>query len=276
MTTETAAPVEVPRDRWGRPLIVPPAGGEPVAYTRVSTLAKALDDTSNLTAWKLRKAAEGFVRRPDLITRLAGALANGNPDTDKASKAEFNRVCREATEAASASSGASSGTGLHALTEAIDRGEWPEFVPAADEPRLRAYAEATQGYTALDAETFVVNDEVTSAGTFDRLWLCPDGRARVGDLKSGKWDAQYPLGVATQVAIYTHGLRYDPATGQRGELHPDLDLSTGLLIHMPPAGGCTVIPLDLTRGWRAARAAHFVHHSARRWKAADLCPEVTV
>ena len=33
---------EIPRDRWDRPLIIPPNGGQPVAYTRVSTLAKAL------------------------------------------------------------------------------------------------------------------------------------------------------------------------------------------------------------------------------------------
>jgi hypothetical protein len=271
---EKAAATEIPRDRWGRPLIVPPEGGEPIAYTRVSTLAKALDDTSNLTGWKLRKLAEGLVKRPALLTRLAGALANGNPDTDKAVKAEFTRVCAEAHEAAGASSAASSGTGLHALTEAIDRGEWPEFVPATEEPRLRAYAAATADYEPLDAETFVVNDAVRAAGTFDRLWRCPDGKVRVGDLKSGKWDSIYPLGVTTQVAIYARGLRYDPVSG-RSPLHVDLDLTTGLLIHMPPTGGCEVIPLDLERGWRAAQAAHFVHHDVRKWKAEDLVKAVT-
>ena len=66
----------------GPPPIIPPDGGEPVAYTRVSTLAKALDDLNNLMAWKARKTAEGLVRRPDLLTRVAGAIANGDPDTD--------------------------------------------------------------------------------------------------------------------------------------------------------------------------------------------------
>jgi hypothetical protein len=263
---------EIPRDRWGRPLIIPVGGGEPVPYTRVSTLAKALDDTSNLTTWKQRKTAEGLLKRPDLMTRLGGALANGNPDTDKATKAEFNRICKEATEAAGASSGASSGTGLHSYTEAVDRGEWPEFISAPDAERLSAYREATAGagYIALEAEAFVVNDEVTAAGTFDRLWLCPDGKVRVGDLKSGRWDLDYPLGVTTQIAIYANGRRYDPATGERAPIHAVLDLTTGLLVHLPPSGGCEVVPLDLERGWRAARAADFVHHEARKWGPAEL------
>lgn len=263
---------EIPRDRWQRPLIVPPAGGDPIPYTRVSTLAKALDDLNQLMAWKQRKTAEGLVRRPDLLTRVAGALANGDPDTDWPTKRDLNDVCAQALEAAGASKGSSAGTGFHALTEAIDRGEEPLFVPPADQPRLDAYREATAGYTALDIETFVVNDAVTAAGTFDRLWLCPDGRVRVGDLKTGKSEADYPFATAVQIAIYARGLRYDPEAG-RTPLHADLDLSTGLLVHMPPSGGCRIIPLDLDRGWRAAQAAHFVHHEARKWKPADLIRE---
>jgi hypothetical protein len=264
------AAAEIPRDRWKRPLIIPPDGGDPVPYTRVSTLAKALDDLSQLMAWKQRKTAEGLVRRPDLLTRVAGALANGDPDTDWPTKRDLNAICTEATEAAGASKGSSAGTGFHALTEAIDRGEEPLFVPPADVPRLDAYREATAPYKVLDIETFVVCDGVQAAGTFDRLLLCPDGKVRVADLKSGKSEAAYPLATTVQIATYAHGFRYDPASGERTALHADLDPTTGLLIHLPPTGGCEVIPLDLTKGWRAAQAAHFVHHTVRRWKAADI------
>src|SRR5690242_11341562 len=86
-------PTEVPRDRWGRPLIRPLDGGQPEPYTRVSTLAKALDDLNQLMAWKQRKTAEGLIRRPDLLTRVAGALANGDPDTDWPTKRALNDVC---------------------------------------------------------------------------------------------------------------------------------------------------------------------------------------
>lgn len=269
--TETAAP-KIPRDQWKRPLIVPPDGGEPVAYVRVSTLAKALDDLNSLMAWRARKTAEGLVRRPDLLTRVAGAIANGDPDTDWPTKRALNDVVREATEAAGATSGRSSGTGFHSLTEAIDRGLEPLFVPDADKARLDAYRAATAPYEVLDVETFVVCDAVQSAGTFDRLVRCPDGAVRVADLKSGKSEADYPLATTMQLAVYAHGQRYRPelVTHARAPLHDDLDLTEGLLIHLPPSGGCRVITLDLEKGWRAAQLAAVVHHEIRRWKAGDL------
>jgi hypothetical protein len=262
---------EIPRDQWGRPLIIPADGGEPTGYTRVSSLAKALDDLNNLMAWKARKTAEGMLRRPDLMTRLAGVLANGNPDTDYGTKKDVNSIVYDACEAAGASTGRSAGTGFHSLTEAIDKGLEPLFVPEPDKPRLEAYRTATEPYEMLDVETFVVVDEITTAGTFDRLMLDRrDGKVRVGDLKSGKSEADYPLATTMQLAIYAHGLRYDPETGERTPLHPDLDLTEGLLIHMPPRGGCRVITLDLRKGWEAARVASLVHHTIRKWKAGDL------
>lgn len=260
---------ELERDRWGRPLIIPPEGGEPVGYTRVSTLAKGLDDLNGLMKWKARKVAEGMVRRPDLLTRVAGAIANGDPDNDWPTKKALNTICDEATEAAGASRGASSGTGFHALTEAIDRGLEPLFVPESDRPRLDDYRRATKGYKALDIELFVVNDEVRAAGTFDRLLLCPDGRVQVADLKSGKSEADFPLATAMQIATYANGLRYDPETGERSPLHAALDLTTGLLIHLPPSGGCTVIQLDLELGWAAAQLATKVREY-RAMKAAAI------
>lgn len=263
---------KVPRDRWKRPEIIPPGGGERVAYTRVSTLAKTLDDLNQLMKWKQRKTLEGVLVRPDLLTRAAGTIANGDPDTDWPTKKELNDICSEATEAAGSSKGSSAGTGLHALTEAIDRGEEPPYVPAQDAWRLDAYRRATadEGYKALGAELFVVNDGVRAAGTFDRLWQCPDGRVRIGDLKTGKSEADYPLATTVQLAIYANALFYDPDTGERWNIHDDLDLSTGLLVHMPPNGGCKVIPLDLTKGWEAAQVANTVHHTIRKWKPKDL------
>lgn len=263
-----------PRDRWGRPLIVTPDGSEATAYTRVSTLAKACDDLNNLMAWQQRKVIEGVVRRPDLLTRAAGALANGNPDTDWPTKRALNDACKEAREAAGASTGASAGTGFHSLTEAIDRGEEPLFVPPADVPRLDAYREATKGIEWLGIEQFVVNDQVQAAGTFDRLARLPDGRVVVADLKSGKSEADYPLGTTTQIATYALGRRYDPATGARASIHEDLDVNTGLLIHLPPSGGCRLLLLDLRRGWEAARTAAQVL-GIRKWKADELAKEWT-
>lgn len=264
---------DITRDRWDRPLIIPTGGGSPVGYTRVSTLAKALDNLNMLMAWGERKTAQGLLQRSDLMTRLAGVLANGNPDTDLNTKRMVNNICKEAKEAAGASTGRSAGTGFHHLTEAIDKGMEPLFVPESDRPRLDAYRKAMAPYEVLDVETFVVCDEARAAGTFDRLLRCPDGKVRVGDLKSGKSEADYPLATTMQLAIYAHGKRYNPETGERTPLHPDLDVTQGLLIHMPPKGGCRVITLNLDKGWRAARLASEVHHEVRRWVASDLILE---
>jgi hypothetical protein len=144
------------------------------------------------------------------------------------------------------------------------------WVPDADRARLDAYRTATRDYHALESELFVVNDTLRVAGTLDRLWLCPDGAVRVGDLKSGKWEALYPLSTATQIATYARSVRYDPETGTRAPLHEALDDRTGLLVHLPATGGCEVIPLDLERGWQAAQLAATVHHDVRRWTAGDL------
>ena len=160
---------DIARDQWDRPLIAPPEGGESVGYTRVSTLSKALDDLYTLMLWKQRKTAEGLLYRPDLLTRISGAIANGDPDSDTATKKNLDRICSEAMEAAGASKGASAGTAFHALTEAVDRGETPRVATADDRARLDAYRTATEGYTPLDAETFVVCDELRAAGSFDRL-----------------------------------------------------------------------------------------------------------
>lgn len=251
---------DVERDRWGRPLIIPPEGGKPVAYTRMSTIAKVLDDQSNLIAWAQRMTAIGLLKRPALMTRLSGIVATGELDSDdskKASKAkrDLTKLCKEAQEAAGSLDRASAGTGLHALTEALDAGLPLEFVSAPDLARVKEYEAAMAEYTPLRAEGFVVQDDIKAAGSYDRLWLCPDGRVRVGDLKTGAWDKKYPMGVTTQLAGYANGLHYDYETGAREPLHPDLDPSIGLLISMPPSGGCEVVPLDLTLGWRCLTAA---------------------
>lgn len=245
---------DVPRDRWGRPLIIPPGGGDPVAYTRMSTLAKVLDDQSNLIAWGKRTVAVGLLKRPALMTKLSGLVAAGDLDDYKTKRA-LNKLCDEAVEAAGGSDKASVGTGLHALTEALDAGRPLEYVAPADLARVDEYRAATAGYEALRAEGFVVVDEIQAAGSYDRLWRCPDGRVRVGDLKTGSWDKRYPMGVTSQLAGYARGAHYDFETGEREPLHPDIDPTTGLLVFMPPDGGCEIVPLDLTLGWRVLTTA---------------------
>jgi hypothetical protein len=250
------SPVLIPRDRWGRPSIVPVGGGKPIGYTRVSTLAKALDDTSNLTAWKQRLTAMGVASNPHLAARIAGVMSMyDDPISD--GKRDLNSIVEEACEKAGSSTAASTGTALHELTQASDLGRDLVAVPPGLVAHITEYQVGTARLEILDIECFVVCDELQAAGTFDRLVRLPDGRVVVADLKTGAHDANFPLPVATQIAVYAHGQRYDPDTFERTPIHADLNLTVGLLIHLPAkaAPRLSLYELDLEVGWRAAQLA---------------------
>lgn len=248
MTTPFHPADAVPRDRWGRPMIVPADGGKPTAYTRVSTLAKVLDDKTALTRWKQRQTAVGMAMRPDLV----GKAASKRDD-----KKILDEVVEEAMTVAGSGVAANLGTTLHALTEHIDAGTMPDHVPGELIPDLDAYETAMRGITILASEMFVVTDEIACAGSFDRLVALPDGRIVVADIKTGQHEPDYPHAAATQIAVYAHGQPYHHP-GERRPLLRDagVDLTTGLLIHLPVGQArCDLYLLDLTEGWAAALTA---------------------
>jgi len=257
--TTATPPIEVPRDYLGRPKVTPPEGGKPKPYTRVSTLAKTLDDQYGLTSWKMRMTAIGVAINPSLLSRVS-AVVNSHIDPVSTGKADLNELVEKATEAAGITRAADLGTAVHTMTEILDNGGTLTNVPDDLAPVLDAYRWGTAELEMLGTEVFVVCDELRAAGTLDRLVRLPDGRVVIGDVKTGKDEPKYSNGVATQIAVYAHGERYDPATGERTPLHPDLDLTTGLLIHLPllPVDGkqvCDLYPLDLEAGWRKAQLA---------------------
>lgn len=265
---------EIARDHWGRPLIPAADGSKPVAYTRVSTLAGTLDDTSNLTAWKERMVAVGLAQSPHLLDRVT-SLVNLHEAPVDAAKRDLNGIIGDAKSAAGDGKAADTGTALHELTDVLDSGRELKIVPDRWRAHLDTYLAATSHLTMLERELFIVNDGLRCAGTMDRLIRLPDGRVVVGDLKTGKSDPLYPLKVAIQVAAYANGERLDPATGQRSPIHPDLDLNVGLLIHLPSKSSpptCRLYDLDLVVGASAAALAAQVR-GIRAVKARDLCVE---
>jgi hypothetical protein len=248
ITFATDAP-DVERDRWGRPLIVPEGGGKPVPYTRISTLAKTLDSKEGLMEWKQRMVALGIGRRPDLAQLAAVTAADD--------KRKLRELIDAAMAAAESDKAANTGTVLHSLTEAFDRGTL-DHIPEVHYRDLDAYEQATKGLVMRAIEGFVVNDHLQAAGTFDRLVQLPDGRIAIGDLKTGQTEPKYPHGVTTQCAIYARSHIYDiPSNTRKGYL-PDLGVSTevGLLIHLPAGQAkCDLYLLDLTVGWALAQTA---------------------
>lgn len=262
MTLVTPEPT-IARDRWSRPLVIPPAGGKPTAYTRCTTYVGVLEDTYNLQRWMQRQVALGLAKRPDLLLSVSA-----HPDD----KRELDRICEAAREASASSAAATTGTALHALTELVDRGQELPPLPPGPKASLEAYVEATRELTAVHIEAFTVQDRLKVGGTPDRIVRLPDGRLVVADLKTGASVEYGALKIAQQIAVYAHSDLYDVTTGARS--HHGADTTQGLIIHCPatddPAQArCELIWVDLVAGWDAVRVAGLVRDQ-RAVKFADL------
>lgn len=278
LAVDAQAPPTIKRDRWGRPLILPPHPAEPGEvpslrpYTRASTLGKALDDEAGLTLWKQRMTAVGIAKRRDLI------LAANAHGTDKKMMGE---IVEQAMDAAESGAAATSGTALHQIMDDNDQGRTP-YVPDEYHGDLEAYQVARRGLEVVRSETFVVDDELEVAGTYDRLYALryhatlPDGTVLapgtlvIGDLKTGADIKFGHTSWACQLSVYAHGLRYDPATDTRLEREP-INTDWGLIVHVPVmAGKAQLLWIDLRKGRELARLAHTVR-AARKTKTMVPC-----
>jgi hypothetical protein len=251
----TATVPEIARDRYGRPLVIPPGGGRPIPYTRCTTFVGVLEDTSNLTKWKQRMTAIGLTLRPDLALAVAA---------HRADKSKLNKIVDEAMEAASSSAAATTGTALHAFTEQHDRGEEIGALPSAYEADLDAYTWATAPLKPIHIEQFTVHDGLQVAGTPDRV-VEHKNALYIADVKTGS--IEWGMGkIAMQLAVYANSLLYDVATGERAAL--DVDTSRALVIHLPAGQGrCDLVWVDIAEGWRAVQVAAEVrkHRQHKAW-----------
>lgn len=241
------------RDGYGRPMIIPPGGGSPVAYTRCTTFVSAIEDTSKLADWKQRMVAIGLARRNDLLLQAAS--------TDVDDRKTLDELCTSAREAAAASAAATTGTALHKMSELVDRGADISHLPADARRDLDAYAKATDPLTCLRIEQHLVLDDWKIAGTADRL-VEYQGRRYIADIKTGRVDYGQ-LKIAMQLAVYAHGEQYDVKTGARSAMG-DVDHERGIVIHLPAGTGtCELMWVDIAKGWETLPLAKQVRESRR-------------
>jgi hypothetical protein len=242
--------VEIDRDRYGRPLVVPKAGGKPVAYTRATTIANSLDDPAALTAWKMRMAAIGLTVRSDLLLAISAAQED---------KMAINKYIEDAMEVAGASRAATIGTALHSFAEKLDLGQ--DIGPIPDEwaADLVAYQKATEQLNKIFIEQFCVLDKYKIAGTPDRV-VEYKGERFIADIKTGRID--HPNNIAIQLAIYANGSPYDIDTGRRNSWG-DVNKDKAIIIHLPAGTGlCKLVWIDIAEGWKGVQFAMKV----RQWR----------
>ena len=256
---------EIKRDQWGRYLLPDPVTGEERSWQRVTTFIKLLSDTYNLDQWRLRQAAIGFTKRHDLLALIASV---SDPDS-RNGKADIAKAVDGAIEAAGSSTGANLGTAIHAMTDAIDRGqERPSTTPDIA-AKLDDYT-ATMGRHGLTPipsyiERVIVNPDLDVAGTADRFVQCSDGKVRTADLKTGKSVNFGQLEFAMQLAAYANAAGLWNGSGW--DAMPDnLDTSVGYIVHLPAQhdGPCEIYEVDLEVGMHACRLAVEVRNVRRR------------
>ena len=242
-------PSLVKRDQYGRPRIKQPSGGE-VSYVRASSLASVMDDMTPLGDWKARMTGRGVAISPDLS---AGFATIADMESSEGKK-QANELARTAQDRAGSTVKRTLGTAFHALTEAYDKGEPIGHVPDSLRPLLQDYAKKMSGMEWVAFEQFVVVDELKVAGSLDRLGRAPGwAKPRVLDIKTGRVDYGQ-MKFAIQLAVYAHGMVYDPDTGARTS--QDVDLETGVILHADPATGIvTPYEVNLAWGWEAAKMA---------------------
>lgn len=268
--TTIAASAELPRDRWGRPLITPPEGGEPIAYTRVTTFVKAVDDTYFLQQWAKRQVALGMAARRDLVLAVLAVKDPDNPNDKKT----LNRLAEQAMEAAKAHARAETGTALHSFTETIDAGGELGYIPEEYVGDLEAYRSVVRYLgKPVAMEGFCVVDRLRVGGSYDRIWeftedslalfaeeqgrpmtypngeLVRAGDAIIGDLKTGR-SIDFGIGaIAMQLATYANAVDYDHTLGARTPIRANRK-DWGIVVHVAAGTGrAHLVWVDLTSGW---------------------------
>lgn len=249
------------RDRWGRPLVIPPNGGKPIAYSRFSSHGQCLEDRFGLEKWKLRTAGKGLASRPDLFAQVAACPADDSRRLDT--------LMDSALEAGGSTVGAGIGTALHEFTQNLDLG----LITLGDIPEpwrfdVDAYRRTIDAAGLIIDPTLVevtlVNDTLFLAGTADRFYDVGDGTLICADIKTGKSIGDNPLAYIVQLAAYANSVRYDIETGERTTVGT-VNHATGLLIHVPSGKAeCTIYEVDLNDGLELAHLATRVRAMQKR------------
>lgn len=241
-------------DQYGRYMVVPEGQTKAIPHTRVTTLARTLDDEFGLTKWRQRMVAVGVSKRPDLLAQIAACLPTET--------ARLDALARDAVEAAGASSSANLGSALHSFAQRIDAGEDISIVPETWRADIEAYraAMADAGFSIQLVERCCVIPDLQVAGTLDRVVERAD-HLHVLDLKTGQrldfsWGS-----IAAQLALYAHAeTLYDLESGVHSPM-PEVDRHVGYVAWLPAGKGtCEIIPVDLQEGWMGAMLADSVRH----------------
>ena len=238
------------------------------SYTRASNVAKSLEDTELLNLWQQRQMLIGLGLSTALVAELDQLLDNHrdeHPDDTNIAKSlrlPLNRLSEEAQERAGSGRAAEFGTAVHAWCEWYDHGMCHmQAVPEAFRPWVighrRALARAGLHPDKCFTERIVLNSEYGIAGTLDRLVWCPDGKLRLGDIKTSRGMEYSWMYFAIQMAIYSTADHMLSEDGTHWEPMPTIEQDVALISHLPRERPeeSRIQPISLAYGRKALAVA---------------------
>jgi hypothetical protein len=244
--------VVVPRDRWGRPQLLPKEAFGPdgtvllsdklpkrIGLQRVTTLSKAAESTDSLTGWACRMTLIGAASRPDIIASTQA--------TDSDDRKALDALVEKAKELGGANQRRELGTAVHKFFErkTIDPTyEVPDAYAADVDAILAAIDAAGFDIVTEHSEQMVAIYAIGCAGTPDLILReRSTGLYYIGDLKTGASVAYGTLGWATQLSVYSmadafyvHGADADGRDDRLVSM-PDVSRDRGVIIHCEPGSG---------------------------------------
>lgn len=258
----------------GAPMVMD-AEGKRHRLSRPSNYAKALDDESALTNWRIDTACSGVAHDSALQARYVALL----PD-DRQAKQELREA---AIQAGRGSEAADIGTALHAMSERFEKEpDWEPPEPYLSSLKSYRAEMARLGLVSDLYEYAVVNWTYRAAGTADRLYrttaplvtpngeILPTDTLLVGDLKTGKTLQYSAAAYAAQLAVYAGGKMYDVVHDTEADT-PEVNQDWAIIMHMPSNGDtCEALWVDLQAGHWGCYLAQQVKLWRSNWRRGEF------
>ncbi|KXO90903.1 Uncharacterised protein (plasmid) [Tsukamurella tyrosinosolvens] len=271
-----ANPPEIP-GKWkpeytkdGNEYVVPGLDGirKTDNVTRATTLAKSLDDSTNLTNWMLRGTVLGLANNPHLLNGIDTTAHPHIATLEFFDRKSLERIANKAKRSVGGDDGSVFGNKLHAWLEAIIAGATTfDQAPKDLQPYLAVLFESMRrlGFQFVDkmVERTVFIPASGLVGTFDFLAVTPDGDWVIGDLKTSSSIDWSWLSIAIQLAQYSTATMMLSWDGSRWEVMPPVSRVFALVLSVPkdePIPTCTPYVVDLNLGSEMMETALRVQH----------------
>ncbi|ADX31971.1 exonuclease [Tsukamurella phage TPA2] len=248
----------------GRYSLPDPKTGAATGFTRVTNIAKVLEDTFQLSRWSRRETVKRVISTMEFdrvaqerlhpqMEQAVGQLGLVRQLIDESQDSKLNYALDDLDNLLGGKDAAEFGTAVHEWCGAVDLGMCTVGqVPEQFRPHVQAY-QALLARHGLIAEPAHIERTVLNyssdlkptvkgrkypviAGTYDRVFRCSTtGRLYMGDLKTSKTSSlPYAwIGFGVQMDFYRTADYLFSLDGQSWETMPELVPDFGILIHLP-------------------------------------------